>query len=138
LLSQTFHREKLEIRGLARKPGLLYRSGIMVKESAKVLIVFTTVGKRSDALRMSRTVVKLRKVAACATILPAISIYRWKGKIIHEREVLIMFKTTNEKYPALEKAIKALHAYEIPEILALAVSSGYSPYLGWVTSEVSD
>lgn len=111
---------------------------IMAKAPGKILIVFTTVAKRSDALKMSRTVVEQKKIAACATVFPAVSLYRWNEKMVQGREVLIMFKTTNGKYPALEKTIKALHSYETPEILAVPVKSGYPPYLEWVAGEVSD
>jgi periplasmic divalent cation tolerance protein len=112
---------------------------ILMKQTAgNVLIVFTTVPKQSEAVRMSEVLVK-KKIAACATVFPGISsFYKWNGKMVHGREVLIMFKTASKRYLALEKAIKALHPYEVPEILAVRATRGYLPYLEWVSSEVRD
>ena len=56
--------------------------------------------------------------------------------MVEGKEVLIMFKTTMRRYPTLEKAIKALHPYKVPEILAVQIKKGYSPYLAWVSKEV--
>ena len=76
------------------------------------------------------------KLAACANIIPGVqSIYRWKGKVVKAQEVLLILKSTKPRYPALEKAIKAMHAYEIPEIIALPVKEGLDKYIGWVRSE---
>ena len=111
---------------------------LMRKTPGRVVIVFTTVPRRSDAVKMSEALVK-KGLSACATVLPGIrSFYKWEGKMVHGQEVLVIFKTTSRRYMALEKAIKALHPYEVPEILALGVIRGYLPYLGWVTGEVGD
>lgn len=76
------------------------------------------------------------KLAACANIIPGIkSIYRWKGKVVKAQEVLLILKSSKPRYRALEKAIKAVHTYEIPEIIALPVMEGLAQYIGWVRSE---
>ena len=72
-----------------------------------------------------------RQVAACVNLLPGVeSIYRWQGKVERAGEVLAVIKTT--RYPDLEAAIKDLHPYEVPEILALPVAAGLPAYLGWL------
>lgn len=58
--------------------------------------------------------------------------------MVEDKEVLIIFKTTMRRYPAVEKTIKALHPYEVPEILAVQIKNGYSPYLAWVSKEVGN
>ena len=63
------------------------------------------------------------------------SIYRWKGKVVKAQEVLLILKSTKPRYRALEKAIKAMHTYETPEIIALPVQEGLDRYIGWVRSE---
>ena len=72
-----------------------------------------------------------RQVAACVNLLPGIeSIYRWEGKVERAGEVLAVIKTT--RYPDLEAAIRELHPYEVPEILALPVAAGFESYLRWM------
>jgi periplasmic divalent cation tolerance protein len=72
-----------------------------------------------------------RQVAACVNLLPGVeSIYRWEGKIERAGEVLAVMKTT--RYADLEAAIRELHPYEVPEILALEVAGGLPSYLHWL------
>ncbi len=70
-------------------------------------------------------------MAACVNLLPGVeSIYRWQGKVERTGEVLALIKTT--RYPDLEAALKELHPYEVPEILALQVAAGSDEYLRWL------
>jgi periplasmic divalent cation tolerance protein len=72
-----------------------------------------------------------RQVAACVNLLPGVeSIYRWEGKVERAGEVLGIIKTT--RYAELEAAIRELHPYEVPEILALEVTAGFNRYLRWL------
>ncbi len=72
-----------------------------------------------------------RQVAACVTLLPGVeSIYRWEGKVERAGEVLAILKTT--RYDELEAAIRELHPYEVPEVLALPVADGATAYLKWL------
>ncbi|WP_080885289.1 divalent-cation tolerance protein CutA [Nitrospira japonica] len=108
----------------------------MTKRSLAHLAVLTTVPDQKLAARMSKTLVSKRLVA-CATIIgKAQSFYEWKGKMVQDSEVLIIMKTTARRYPALERAIKALHPYEVPEIIGLSVKSGFAPYLAWIFTQV--
>ncbi len=75
-----------------------------------------------------------RRLAACVNLLPGVeSIYRWEGKVERAGEVLAVIKTT--RYPELEAALKELHPYEVPEILALPVAAGLAGYLEWLGAE---
>ena len=97
--------------------------------------VFTTVEKREDAERIASTVVK-KRVAACAQIVgPIRSTYWWKGKVEEAEEWLVMMKTRRGLFSSLEKEIKALHPYEVPEIIALPIVAGSAPYLEWIQAE---
>jgi periplasmic divalent cation tolerance protein len=72
-----------------------------------------------------------RRLAACVNLLPGVeSIYRWEGKVERADEVLAVIKTT--RYPELAAALKELHPYEVPEILALPVAAGLAGYLKWL------
>ena len=97
--------------------------------------VFTTVEKREDANRIASSVVN-KRVAACAQVLgPIHSTYWWKGKVEEAGEWLLMMKTRQDLFTALEKEIKAVHPYEVPEITALPIVAGSESYLQWIEAE---
>ena len=96
-----------------------------------------TAANQKEAARIGNEIVRA-KLAACVNIVPVIqSIYRWKGKVVKSQEVLLIFKSTRARYGALEKAIKAAHSYDVPEIIALPVKNGMPQYIGWVCSETN-
>ena len=98
----------------------------------EVLTVFTTWPDVETARAAVRTLVE-EKLAACGNILPGVeSIYRWEGKVETGAEVLVIFKTTVCSYAALEARVRALHPYEVPEVLAVRVADGLPAYLRWV------
>lgn len=98
----------------------------------EVLLVFTAWPDATVAREAARVLVEER-LAACANIVPAVeSIYRWEGKVETASEVLMILKTTIGRYPQLEMRIKALHSYEVPEIVSLRVTDGLPAYLRWV------
>jgi len=73
------------------------------------------------------------RLAACVNQVPGVwSTYAWQGKVTRERESLLVIKTTEERYAALEARVRALHPYDLPEVLALPVQRGSEPYLDWV------
>jgi periplasmic divalent cation tolerance protein len=101
------------------------------------LIALSTFADADTARQAARTLVEER-LAACANIMPQVeSIYRWQGKIESSAEVLVIFKTTRERYPAFEQRLRALHPYEVPEIVALDIAAGLPAYLAWVAESVS-
>ena len=80
--------------------------------------------------------VPTEKLAACANVLPGVtSIYGWQGKLEESEETLVLFKTRREVYSALETRLRALHPYEVPEIVAVDVAAGLPAYLQWVASQ---
>jgi periplasmic divalent cation tolerance protein len=109
----------------------------MPKKASDTLIVFTNLPDRTSAFTLARALVD-KRLAACVNVLGEISsVYRWKGEIADESEVAVLIKTRATAYPALEAAIKALHPYEIPEIVAVPVAGGLPAYLDWVAAETS-
>ena len=99
----------------------------------KHIAVVTTVGSLAEAQAMARAVVE-RKLAACAQISDIESFYAWSGSVQNEKEFRVLFKTTGERYQAVEAAIKELHSYDLPAIHALALESVYAPYAAWIES----
>jgi periplasmic divalent cation tolerance protein len=107
----------------------------MKKSSNKIIVVLVAVGDQKEAVRIGQEMVNAR-LAACANIITGVqSIYRWKGRVVKSKEVLLMFKSTALRYRALEKAVKTMHTYETPEIIALSVKKGLEQYVGWVCDE---
>jgi periplasmic divalent cation tolerance protein len=109
----------------------------MSRSRSKVLIVLVTASSRQEARKIGEAVVK-EKLAACVNILSAVtSIFRWQGKVQRSREVLLMVKTTERRYAALEKVIRSMHSYEVPEIIALKINKGLGQYTAWVGQETT-
>ena len=100
-----------------------------------VIAVLTNLPDSESAFNLARTVVKLR-LAACANVLsPATSFYRWEGRDEEAAEVPVLMKSTDERYSELELAIKRLHPYSLPEIIAWPIERGLPEYLAWVEGE---
>ncbi len=96
------------------------------------LLVYCTVPDEESALRISETLVE-EALAACVNIVPGLrSVYRWKGRIEHDGELLLLIKTSTDRYPALQERIVALHPYELPEIVAVPLERGLPGYLQWI------
>lgn len=102
------------------------------------IVVFITTPNRADAERLAQILVE-QKLAACAQILPEIiSVYRWQNRVERAAEVLLLVKTTSEKFAALEQSVRANHAYEVPEILAVPAAEVSQPYLKWLLENTAD
>lgn len=97
------------------------------------LTVLCTVPDAETGQRIARTIVH-EGLAACVNLLPGItSVYRWQGEIQENPEFLLLIKTTQERYAAMETRIKSLHPYEVPEIIAHKVEAGLKSYLNWIS-----
>ena len=100
-----------------------------------VISIYAVFADADEAERIGRAMVEER-LAACVNILgPVRSVYRWKGAVQHDEEHPMLVKTTAERYPELEKALRAAHPYELPEIIAVPVERGLAAYLEWVAAE---
>lgn len=95
-------------------------------------LVLTTCPDAATAERIARALVEQR-LAACVNILPiAQSVYRWKGQIETASEQLVIAKSMTRVFRAIQKAIRALHPYELPEIIAVPIAGGLPQYLAWI------
>ncbi|TRW48523.1 divalent-cation tolerance protein CutA [Aliidiomarina halalkaliphila] len=96
------------------------------------LMVFCTVPDIETARDLASRLVK-EKLVACVNIQPGIeSVYEWQGNIEQSNEVMLILKTTDERYQALEQQLQEWHPYDTPEILAVPVAKGLSDYIQWV------
>ncbi|HLF55876.1 MAG TPA: divalent-cation tolerance protein CutA [Thermoanaerobaculia bacterium] len=100
------------------------------------LLVLTTVGTEEEASRIARALV-CRRHAACVNVVPGVkSTYRWQDKVCSDTEFLLVVKTEESEYAGVEAAIRELHSYELPEILALSADRGEASFLAWIASSV--
>jgi periplasmic divalent cation tolerance protein len=98
-------------------------------------IILTTVGDKETEEKLAHELVE-RRLAACVSILgPIRSVYRWREKIENEQEFLLLIKTTAERTTELRSALKALHPYELPECIEIAVEGDSEEYLAWLAAE---
>ena len=101
------------------------------------LLVFTNLPDREAAIELAHGLVE-RRLAACVNVLGACtSVYRWNGALEQADEVPVMLKTRAARYPEVEAAIRELHPYELPEIVAVPVVRGLPEYLEWVAEETA-
>ena len=111
--------------------GLLLFCGALLPMT-EALVVLTNCPDAEVADRIARTLVE-QGVAACVNRLAAVeSIYRWEGAIERATEVPLLIKTTRDRYGDVELAIRQLHPYQVPEIIALTVADGHAAYLRWI------
>jgi len=100
-------------------------------------IVLSTAGSEDEARKIARHLVE-NQLAACVNIVPQIqSVYRWQGKVESAREWLLLIKTTADKFDDVRDAIRALHSYDLPECIAVAIEDGSTEYLEWIGESVA-
>jgi periplasmic divalent cation tolerance protein len=109
----------------------------MQESSPQARIVLTTESTLDEANKLGRALVEERLVA-CATLLPAVqSIYRWEEDIQSGPETMVLLKTSTDKLEALEKRLRELHSYRVPEFLVVPVEHGSAPYMQWMLSTLA-
>ena len=98
------------------------------------LVVLVTTPTAERAAEIARVLVE-EGLAACGNVVPQVrSLYRWEGKVQDEAEALLVLKTTRGRLEALRGRVLALHPYQVPEVIALAVEAGHPAYLEWIAA----
>ena len=96
-------------------------------------VVFMTASSAEEAEKIAQGLVN-QKLAACVNVFPAIkSFYWWEGKVCKDDELFLIAKIKTELYSEVEKAVKEMHSYDVPEIILLPIEEGSKAYLDWVT-----
>jgi periplasmic divalent cation tolerance protein len=100
-------------------------------------VVLVTCETLTEGRHIARSAVS-KRLAACVNVIlsPADSYYAWKGKLQRTREYLLVIKTTAKRMPELEKEVKRLHSYDVPEFIAMPISAGSSEYISWLEASV--
>jgi len=100
------------------------------------IIVFITASSEEEAEKIARNLVE-KRLSACCNIVPGLrSIYRWKGKICDDKEVLIIIKTMQNVFKKLIEEVRKIHSYTVPEIISFKIEDGFKEYLDWIEKEV--
>jgi periplasmic divalent cation tolerance protein len=99
-------------------------------------LIISTVSSRDEAQHIARALVD-RKLVACVNIVgPIESIYRWKGEIENSQEFMLLMKTESDRFDRVREAVKALHSYEVPEVIQVPIENGLPAYLEWISGSV--
>ncbi|MEK7569629.1 MAG: divalent-cation tolerance protein CutA [Patescibacteria group bacterium] len=102
----------------------------------KFIQIQTAVPKKGDAVKIAEVLAK-KKLSACTQVVgPVESTFRWKGKILREKEWLCLIKTKKSLYKKVEHEIKKIHPYEVPEIITTPIVAGSQEYLNWIEKEI--
>lgn len=103
----------------------------------EIIVLLTNLPDRAAALHLARELIA-RRLAACVNVLAeCTSVYRWQGEVENATEVPVLIKTRAALYREVEAAIREMHPYELPEIVAVSVGYGLTEYLDWVGAETT-
>ena len=110
----------------------------VAQPAAEVSLVVSTAPDLATGERIVRQLVEERLIA-CGNLVPGVaSLFRWKGEVQREDEVLILMKTRTESLDRLFGRVAELHPYEVPELLSFVVGKGSPAYCGWVVEETAE
>ena len=104
-------------------------------KTGEYIVVFMTAPSEEEGARIGRALVD-ESLTACCNIIPRVrSIYRWKGKVCDEGEVLCIMKTRRSLFGKLKARAAELHSYDVPEVIAVEITDGLDDYLTWIGAE---
>src|SRR5262249_19201061 len=96
------------------------------------IVVLVNCGNKREAEGLAKSLVE-KKLAACVNVLPGlVSWYWWENKLTQDQEIMLLIKSSREIFPELEKEIRRLHSYAVPEVIALPIVEGSLNYLTWI------
>jgi len=100
------------------------------------IVVFITAANKKEARKISSGLVK-NKLAPCVNIIDKVeSVFFWDGKVNRAKEVLLIAKSRKDKFKKIVKFVKAIHSYQVPEIICLPITSGFASYLEWIDAYI--
>lgn len=103
-----------------------------VRKDGDAIVVLVTTATREEGESIARRLVEDRLVA-CVNVVPQVrSVFRWEGAVSREDEALLVIKSRRDRFPAVVAAVKKLHSYSVPEIIALPIVEGSAEYLRWL------
>ena len=107
-------------------------------KKAEYLLIFSTCPDSISAKKIAHDLVE-EQLAVCINIIPGLeSFFLWLGEVDKANELLLVIKTTSNKYAPLEKRLKKLHPYELPEIIVVPILTGSAEYLNWINTNIGE
>lgn len=104
---------------------------------SQACVILVTTGSEAEAETIATALLEERLVACVSILSPVRSLYRWEGKIADDREWLLVIKTRVERFAVVEARVRALHSYEVPEVISLPLLAGSAGYLDWILKETT-
>lgn len=95
-------------------------------------VINSTVSNKEEAIKIARHLVELNLIACCNIVEKVTSVYKWENKLNIDNEVLMVMKTRVQLYDKVEKEIKKLHSYDVPEIICMPLLGASKDYLSWI------
>jgi periplasmic divalent cation tolerance protein len=96
------------------------------------IVVLVTVGNSQEAVLLAKSLVE-KRLAACVNLVPGVSSwYWWEGQVTEDQELLLIMKSSRDKFAELEKEVIRLHSYAVPEVVALQIVEGSQNYMNWI------
>ncbi len=105
------------------------------QKTSKAIVIFITAASNNEAKKIGHILIEENLIACCNIVQSVESIFRWQGKLHSEQEVLMLCKTREELFGTIEKRVRQLHSYEVPEIIAMPITQGSEDYLNWIVKE---
>lgn len=109
----------------------------MAEHTGRYGVVLVTASSQQEAEAIAESLVQMR-LAACVTLSPIHSVYRWQGSLHKEQEWQLSIKSELARFSELETRVRELHSYAVPEIIALPILAGSDAYLQWISEQVND
>jgi periplasmic divalent cation tolerance protein len=100
------------------------------------IVVMVTTASQDEAVEIANHLVH-HHLAACVSVFPVSSTYIWENQVCQEQEWQLIIKTQQQQFSFLETAVRELHSYAVPEVIALPVIAGSLPYLNWISTQVN-
>lgn len=100
------------------------------------IVVLVTASSREEAEKIAKNLLEERLIACANIVGPAHSLFWWDGKIDEATEYILLMKTRIDLFEKLSERVKALHSYQVPEIIGLPIIAGYKPYIEWLNSSL--
>ncbi len=100
-----------------------------------MILIYITCPNKNEAKKIGLALIKERW-AGCINIFPIESIYKWKCKLVNDKEFVLIVKTFEKNFSKIEKLVRKLHSYEIPCIISIPVERVNNSYLGWIRGEI--
>lgn len=101
-----------------------------------MILIFVTYPNKAEAVKIGNALLN-KKLAVCWNLFPVESNYRWKDKVVKDKELLMIIKTKDSNFSKIEALIRQNHSYEIPETVAVKAEKISKPYLKWLMEELA-